>query len=53
MLFGLISHGYELILISLRVLWVDFSCVWVGYDFSVLWLISHGFGLVLISLFFG
>ena len=50
---GLISHGYELVLISLCVLWVDFSCVWVGYDFSVLWLISHGFGLVLISLFFG
>ena len=66
--FGLISHGFELVLISLCVLWVDFSWVWVGYDFSVLWVDfygyglfwflcslvdSHGSGLVLISLFLG
>ena len=34
--FGVISHGSELVLISLCVLWVDFSWVWVGFDFSVL-----------------
>ena len=42
---GLISHGYELVLISLCVLWVDFS--WYGSDMISLFfgLISHGYGL--------
>ena len=50
--FGLISHRYELVLISLCVPWVDFSWVWVGYDFSILWVDFLWVWVVLISLFF-
>ena len=32
--------------------WVDSSCVWVSFGFSILWLISRRSGLVFIFLFF-
>ena len=42
------------VLISLCVLWFDFSWVLVDFDFSVFFgLISLWYGLVMISLFFG
>ena len=41
------------VMIFLCVLWVDFSWVWVGYDFSVLWVDFSWVWVVLISLFFG
>ena len=50
--FGLISHGISWFWF-LCVLWVDFSSVWVGYDFSVLWVDFLWVWVVLISLLFG